>query len=111
MQRPDQMVSAIGIWERLAHQLISIIGDGGFQSLYERSLYLTGITSPWIAEGHFSQTDFPFANLKTCLESRDATEASEANIVLLLTFLDILASLIGNVLTESILQSIWGDDV
>ncbi len=110
MQRPDQVASAIGIWKKLAHQLIPIIGEGGFQSLYERSLYLTSITSPWIAEGHSLQTDFSFANLKTSLKSRNSTEATETNIVLLLTFLDILASLIGNVLTESILRSTWGDD-
>lgn len=112
-QRPEAVAAAaIDVWQKLAHQLISIIGEGGFQSLYARSLHLTSSTFPWIAESHASQTDSDsrFVNLKINLEGRDPAEAGEASIALLITFIDILALLIGELLTTSILRSAWGDD-
>jgi hypothetical protein len=112
MQRPEAVVAvAIDVWEKLAVQLVSIIGEGGFQSLYSRSLHLTSLTFPWIAGNHPPQTASRFADLKINLEGRDSAEAAEANIALLITFIDILALLIGEVLTTSILRSAWGNDV
>lgn len=111
LQRPEAMLDVtIGLWGRLAADLISIIGEGGFQSLYARSVHLTSVSFPWLALNHPSQpTDSRFAGLRTSLEGRDFTEASEASIALLTTFIDILTLLIGELLTTSILRSAWGD--
>jgi hypothetical protein len=110
-QRPEALVAvAIDVWQKLALQLISIIGEGGFQSLYARSLHLTSAAFPWIAESPAAPTDSRFVNLKINLEGRDPVEAGEANIALLITFIDILALLIGEHLTLSILRSTWGDE-
>lgn len=111
MQRPEAGLDVvIHLWERLASELISIIGEGGFQSLYSRSVHLTNVTFPWLMLSHPSQqADSRFAGLKISLEGRDFTEASEASIALLTTFIDILALLIGEPLTTSILRSAWGD--
>ena len=54
--------------------------------------------------------DSRFADLKINLEGRDLTQASEASITLLITFIDILILLIGDLLTTTILRSAWGDD-
>ena len=110
-QRPEAGLDVtIHLWERLASELISIIGEGGFQSLYARSIHLTKATFPWLVLSHPSQqTDSRFAALKTSLEGRDFTEACEASINFLITFIDILALLIGEPLTTSILRSAWGD--
>ena len=43
-------------------------------------------------------------------EGKTAGQASEANNLLLITFTDILASLIGEKLTTTILYSAWGND-
>ena len=112
MHRPEAIADVtINLWERVAAELISIIGEGGFQSLYSRSVHLASVTFPWLALKHPSQpTDSRFAGLKISLEGRDFTETSEASITLLTTFIDILALLIGEVLTTSILRSAWGDD-
>ncbi len=112
MQRPDADVDVtIHLWDRLAAELILIIGEGGFQSLYSRSLHLAGAMFPWMAPGHPSQAaDSRFASLRTSLEGRDAKEAGEASIALLDIFVDILSALIGEQLTTSILRSAWGDD-
>ena len=102
---------AIQRWQHLASQLISIIGEGGFNALYIRSVYLTQATHPWIVLDEASHGgDFRFINLKNSLKGQSATEASEASFMLILTFTNILASLIGEALTTSILSSAWGDN-
>ena len=112
MQRPEAILDVtVNLWDRLASELISIIGEGGFQSLYLRSVHLTNVTFPWLVLSHPSQqTDSRFAGLKMSLEGRDITEATGASITLMITFIDILALLIGDLLTTSILRSAWGDD-
>ncbi|MBI3229440.1 MAG: hypothetical protein HYZ45_04410 [Burkholderiales bacterium] len=51
----------------------------------------------------------PFAPLLACLAAQSAEEAGRASIDLLCTFIDILAVLIGEHLTSTILRSAWGD--
>jgi hypothetical protein len=112
IQRPEAVLDVtLHLWERLASELISIIGEGGFQSLYSRSVHLTSATFPWMVSSHpWQRTDSRFPDLKISFEGRDFAEASEASITLLITFIDILAVLIGEFLTTSILRSAWGDD-
>lgn len=102
----------VDLWEPMAAQIISIIGETGFNSLYERSLFLGRSSFPWLAAGALSpQANQRFAALKTSLEAQTPEQASAANGLLLLTFTDILASLIGEQLTIGILRSAWGDEV
>lgn len=101
--------TAIALWEQMATQIISIVGEGGFNSLYARSLFLTASHYPWLASGALSpQTGQRFAELKICLEGQTPAEGVAANNLLLITFTDILTSLIGEQLTMRILQSAWG---
>lgn len=101
----------MALWDGLATELISIIGQGGFAALYSRSVHQAGMRFPWLSPMQLKQpTDFRFADLKSCLDERDATEAREASVALLATFIDILETLIGEQLTNSILQSAWGKD-
>ncbi|MDO9422481.1 MAG: hypothetical protein Q7T66_17610 [Herminiimonas sp.] len=112
MQRPEAVIeTSIQLWEKLARELISIIGEGGFHSLYKRSLHLTGATFPWMApDSTLPQNSSDFVDLKKCLAGQDAANAGEASAALLIIFIDILALLIGELLTSSILRSAWGDD-
>ena len=101
--------AAIHLWEQMAIQIISIVGKDGFNSLYARSIFLTQSTFPWLAAGPLApQSDHRFAGLKTSLEGQASGQASEANTLLLITFTDILASLIGDQLTTRLLQLAWG---
>lgn len=111
-QRPDAVLEVtVHLWERLAYELISIIGEGGFQSLYSRSVLLTSAAFPWMVLSHpWQRTDSRFEDLKIGFEGKDVTQTSEASVTLLTTFIDILAVLIGELLTTSILRSAWGDD-
>jgi hypothetical protein len=112
LQRPEAVVEVtIELWERLAAELVLIIGEGGFQSLYARSIHLTCAPFPWIEQDSLSpQVDSRFSGLKLCLEARTSAETIEASTHLLATFIKILAELIGEPLTDSILRSAWGDD-
>lgn len=101
---------ALQLWQPLSSQLISIIGEGGFSSLYDRSLYLTRAAFPWLAAGKpLHSIDSRFSELKVSLAKSGTTEASKASHMLILKFTDILASLIGEPLTIDILGSAWGN--
>lgn len=101
---------AIQLWHLLSSQLISIIGEGGFNSLYDRSLYLTRAAFPWLAVSEPSRpVECRFSELKVCLGRAEAVEASKASHMLILTFTTILASLIGEHLTIDILGFAWGN--
>lgn len=100
---------AVDLWAPVAVQLISIIGKGGFDSLYARSVFLTQSSYPWLASSTGTpRTANPFADLKTSLDGQAPKVVSEANCLLLITFTDILASLLGEHLTSRILASAWG---
>lgn len=111
-QHTEQVAdAAISLWERMATQIVSIVGEGGFNSLYARSVFLAQPTFPWLAPNSLSsQTDQRFVELKTSLAGQMPAQARAANSLLLITFTDILAALIGEQLTASILRSAWGND-
>ena len=103
--------AAIDLWEQMATQIILIVGEDGFNSLYARSVFLAQPKFPWLAANSLSpQTDQRFAELKKRLEGQTPSQAREANSLLLLTFTGILAALIGELLTTRILRSAWGND-
>lgn len=111
-QHPEKVAdAAINLWEQMAAQIISIVGEDGFNSLYARSVFLAQPTFPWLtASALAQQNDQRFAELKKGLEGQTPSQAREANSLLLLTFTGILAALIGEPLTTRILWSAWGDD-
>ena len=111
-QRPESVAdAAINLWAQMATQIISIVGEDGFNSLYARSVFLAQPTFPWLTTSSLSQqNDQRFAKLKKGLEGQAPSQAREANSLLLLTFTGILAALIGEPLTTRILCSAWGDD-
>lgn len=109
-QQPEGADAVSVLWEKLATEVISIVGAGGFDSLYARSVFLTQSRFPWLAAGSSSaQAGHRFASLKTSLAAQTPAHASEANRLLLVTFTDIVASLIGETLTNGILRSAWGN--
>ena len=101
--------ASITLWEKMASQIITIVGEDGFNSLYARSIFLTQSEFPLLAAGSLApKSDHRFAGLKASLEGQAPAQASEANSLLLITFTDILASLIGEQLTTRILRLAWG---
>jgi hypothetical protein len=102
---------AIILWEKLAAQIISVVGEDGFNTLYERSVFLNQPIFPWLPGLPSCKTDQRFTGLKMSLEAQTPEQASTANSLLLITLTDILALLIGEQLTSHILSLAWGADI
>ncbi len=112
MRQPENFLNVtVHLWERLATELISLIGENGFQSLYVRSVHLTRATYPWIVEGNPTQrSEKRFTGLQNSLAKYDLEVASAANILLLTTLVDIIALLIGNILMTRILNTVYTNE-
>lgn len=103
--------AAILLWEGIATELIAIIGEGGFDSLYQRSVYLVQQAYQCLAPClQSAPAEHRFAGLKASLEKDPSPLMNEASRELLITFTDILAKLIGEELTTGILRTAWGSD-
>jgi hypothetical protein len=99
-------------WEPLATQVISIVGEVGFNSLYARTLFLNQPTCPWLAlRPPPPKTSNRFADLRSSIEGQTPEEVNKVNSLLLITFTDILALLIGEPLTTHILLVAWSIDL
>jgi hypothetical protein len=110
-KRPDQLLDdAKLLWARFTLELVPIIGEGGFESLYMRSLGLPWLLTTESSDCIAEQPYIPFSGLTGALKKRDANEASEAIIALLSIFTDTLSNLIGVSLAARILACAWGDD-
>lgn len=112
-QQPENIAdTAMGHWEKLADEIISIIGEAGFASLYERSMHQAQSTFPWLPPGSLPPQPLHshrFAELGMRLADQTPDNARAAHSLLLTIFTDILASLIGEQLTSSILRAAWGN--
>ena len=96
MTQCTEVDAAIKLWEQMATQLVALVGEDGFNSLYARSVFLSQSTFPCLTANSLPpQTDHRLANLKTSLEGQTSDQVVEACSFLLITFTDILASLIG----------------
>jgi hypothetical protein len=99
----------VALWDRMAVEIVALVGEGGFHSLYERSISLTQPTFSWLVVGPtLSQVDRRFAELRLRFKEQSVTQASAANNQLLITFTDLLASLIGEQITVVILHTAIG---
>jgi hypothetical protein len=110
-QSAQDASASIHLWHTMATQIISVVGQGGFQSLYSRSIFLTQRAYPWMANlPKGLPTDLSFPTLRACLKEHPPAHAHDANTLLMLTFTDLLASLIGEQLTVRLLKTAWGAD-
>ena len=107
--RPETVaVATIQLWKLLAPTLITIIGEGGFQPLYCRSIRLTSKRFPWLSPDAVMLSRWDnFSELGTRLSQRPGPEAVLASETLFNVFFDLLASLIGEDLTTHFLRRAW----
>nr|WP_315243110.1 hypothetical protein [uncultured Albidiferax sp.] len=97
-------------WQFMAAQLEPVIGARGVGVLLDRAVHLTGKNYPWLAHTGPPQDQADrLSRLQACFASRGAQEAAAAGCALLVTFTELLASLIGDSLTERLLASVWLD--
>ena len=103
--------SALRLWRKLAPELITIIGELGFDALYARSIRLARLRHPWIRQdASMLSGDDVFAPLQQSLQAQDQAQAGLASLALFMIFFDKLASLIGEALTKHLLRSAWSQE-
>ena len=103
--------ASIVLWERLAAELTGIIGERGFASLYARSLNQAALQYAWLAPHPPKASSDAFTLLASSLKAHAPAEAQAASGAMLNIFIDTLIVLIGQLVTNSILRTAWGDDV
>lgn len=96
------------VWRGIAAELIPVIGVRGVDVLYSRALYLTSASFPWLAmTGSQEDGAAELADLKARLATAEAAVAAEASFALLATFTELLSALIGEALTDRLLNPVW----
>ncbi len=95
----DRAAAAELACERLSLHLAPLIGTAGVEMLVVRSLRLT---LPGAA-GAGGQDGRAAARLRECLQAQDPAAAAESAVAFFATFFALLATLIGDRLTEQVL--------
>jgi hypothetical protein len=100
--------ASVAIWGAIEHALSPVIGQRGSAALYQRSLHLARVDYPWLAAVYESAAEpRDFDALHAALVQQTAEHAAAAHDRVLHTLLGLLADLIGQSLTERLLQSAW----
>lgn len=95
-------------WRMMEAQLVPVIGARGLDVLFRRALHRTTAAFPWIAISvDHGGSAGPLPGLMASLASQPTAAAAEAAYALLLTFTELLATLIGESLTERLLAPVW----
>ncbi len=98
---------AASTWREIYTVLSPVIGPGGVSALYQRSLYMTRATHPFLAAARDDAVrPGEFSALQQVLAQQSSAHTAAANGALLQTFCDLLGSLIGVSLTERLLRSV-----
>jgi len=96
--------ATLGTWQQVSERLTPVIGERGVDALFTRALHLASATFPWLADGDGPASA---ATFKARLEAHEARAAAAASQAVLLAFTNLLATLIGNPLSERLLASVW----
>jgi len=102
--------ASIDTWKQVTEQLAPVIGERGVDALVGRSLHVSSKNYPWLASAaNDEKGGSRLERLKSRLIDRepDAAAAAAASALLLLTFSTLLATMIGEPLTERLLEPVW----
>lgn len=106
---PDSKATAsatAATWRLLGAQLAPVIGSRGLEVLFDRALRMTSTTFPWLAVGGGSGAGL-LPGVVELLACQRPAEAAEASYTLILTFTELLMTLIGESLTTRLLAPVW----
>lgn len=98
---------AVAVWQDLDAALSPIIGRRGVAALFKRSVLLTSPVHPSLVAPHWDvDTGSDFDLLRTALALQPVADSIATNGALLQQFVELLSTLIGESLTERLLQSV-----
>lgn len=105
---PDELASAaVGVCKTLLKTLSPLLGNVGSQALLRRSLKLTEGAFPFYGDPRLAEESGLLDAVGASLRRQKLDVAREASIALLLTFVELLATFIGERLTWQLLQEAW----
>jgi hypothetical protein len=95
-------------WRQVAALLTPVIGARGVEVIFRRALSLTSKDFSWLALGE-PQGDSAalLVSLQALLAGQEPDVAVEAACALLMTFFELLITLIGESLTEHLVSPVW----
>jgi hypothetical protein len=95
-------------WNRMAAQLVPVLGTLGVEALFKRSVHLTSAAFPWMMPPgeEMDRSSLPARVMKR-LAGCEPDMAAQAGYSLLTTFTELLATLIGHSLTKRLLAPAW----
>ena len=102
--------ATVATWSQISARLAPLIGARGVDTLLGRTIYLTSVYFPWLAmamAGDSERGAAPLDGLRERLARQDVPVAAAASCEFLLTFTVLLASLIGDSLTDRLLGPVW----
>ena len=97
-------------WHAIHRALSPIIGVQGVVSLYRRTVNLARARYAWLREPDSSEPlSKPLDSLRAAFLKQSPDDAAAAQLALLQIFNDLLEHLIGNSLTDRLLDAVWQD--
>jgi len=101
-------VATVSLWPQVSARLAPVIGARGVDILFSRTLYLASRSFPFLAiAGNRGRDTAPLETLRARIGQQDAPVAAAASLELLFTFTVLLATLIGDSLTDRMLGPVW----
>jgi hypothetical protein len=101
--------SAVQIHTKLLTCLSTILGEAGGLALFRRSLRLTEATFPLFSAVRDANLDALLSAVSTCLHAQPADVAHEASVELLAIQLELLATFLGQRITDHLVREVWPD--
>lgn len=93
---------------QVSARLAPVIGTRGVDALFSRSVNVTSKTFPGLTmAGNDGNGAALLTHIKVCLAGQETAVAAEASYALLVTFTELLATLIGKSLTDRLLAPVW----
>ncbi len=100
--------ATLRLWGQIAVRLAPVIGGKGVEALLGRSLQIASATFPWLSKaGGAEDSAHPLTNLRASLETLDPEVGTAGSFTWLVIFTELLATLIGESLTERLLEPVW----
>ena len=100
--------AVLEIWQQMAARLEPVVGARGVDVLFGRALQLTTKEFPWLKTSADSgNSAASLTSIRNCLEARDKDVAAEVGLALIAGFTELLAGLIGEPLTDRLLDDVW----
>jgi hypothetical protein len=101
-------VATASIWPQFSVRLAPVIGARGVEILFNRALYLASTSFPFLAVvANRGRGTAALEAIRARIGQQDASVAAAASCEFLFTFTVLLATLIGDSLTDRLLGPVW----